>query len=171
MSGESGASAQERTPAGEVVELLREEGATLAVAESCTGGWLGREITAIPGASTVFWGGAIAYSDLAKEVLLGVAPDLLAEYGAVSAEVARAMAREVRARSGATWGVAITGIAGPGGGRVGRPVGTVWFAIDGPARAVWTERFAGDREEIRLQAVREALEELKRLQPGGKADG
>lgn len=157
----------DRSLAREVVERLRAEGATLAVAESCTGGWLGREITAVPGASDVFWGGVIVYSDRAKATLLGVPAPLVSEYGAVSAEVARVMAREVRAVSSATWGVAITGVAGPGGGRAGKPVGTVWFAVDGPARAVWTQRFGGDRDDVRRQAVWEALRELNRLQPGG----
>jgi nicotinamide-nucleotide amidase len=143
--------------AAAVVERLRVTGARVAVAESCTGGGLGRELTAVPGASSVFWGGVIAYDDAAKIGVLSVPPDLILSRGAVSEEVGRAMARGVLQLSGVTWSVGITGVAGPEGGTREKPVGTVCIAVEGPTSQAATFHFTGDREQVRRQAVRQAL--------------
>ena len=142
--------------AASVVERLRETNARVAVAESCTGGWLGRDLTAVPGASSVFWGGVIAYDNAAKVGVLSVPPDLILSRGAVSEEVGRAMALGVLRLSGATWSVGITGVAGPEGGTSQNPVGTVCIAIEGPVSRARTFHFTGNREEVWRQAVRQA---------------
>ena len=115
-----------------VLEQLRQRGETLAVAESCTGGGLGAALVAVPGASEVFLGGVIAYANSVKQQQLGVPAALLESHGAVSDPVALAMAEGARRATGATWGVAVTGIAGPGGGSGAKPVGLVHIAIAGP---------------------------------------
>lgn len=140
-----------------VVNQLAESGGRIAVAESCTGGWLGAALTAIPGASAVFWGGIVAYDDEAKLTLLGVDAAALRDRGAVSEAVAVAMAQGVREASGVTWGVGITGVAGPSGGTVRTPVGTVFVALTGPTSVCRELRFEGDRESIRRQSVATAL--------------
>jgi nicotinamide-nucleotide amidase len=112
-----------------VVRLLRGGGKTVAVAESCTGGHLADRLTDVPGASECFLGGWVTYSNEAKVRDLGVGEALLAEHGAVSEPVARAMAEGARLRSGADYGIAVTGIAGPGGGSEVKPVGTVYMAL------------------------------------------
>jgi nicotinamide-nucleotide amidase len=135
--------------------------AFVATAESCTGGLVATLLTALPGSSTVFLGGVSAYADAAKTALLGVDATLLAQFGAVSAEVAAAMAAGARSRFGATWAVSLTGIAGPDGARPGKPVGTVFAGLAGPqgTEAVrWT--LAGDREAVRWQAAENAIEWL-----------
>jgi nicotinamide-nucleotide amidase len=146
-----------------VLDLCRERGLTIAVAESCTGGLLGARLTAIPGSSDVVFGGVIAYSNEVKADLLGVSRDDLCEYGAVSDEVVRAMATGVRAETGARIGMAITGIAGPGGGTEEKPVGTVWIAtdVDGTVESR-RSRLIGDRNEVRQRAAQAVLEMVRR---------
>jgi len=116
-----------------VLALLRQRGQTLAVAESCTGGGIGAALAAVPGASDGFLGGVIAYANAVKQAVLGVPLELLERHGAVSDAVALAMAQGVRQLTGATWAIAVTGIAGPGGGTAEKPVGLVHIAIAGPA--------------------------------------
>ncbi len=141
-----------------VLDQVRAARATLAVAESCTGGLLGGRITAVAGSSDVFLGGVIAYDNHIKQELLGVDTGLIAQHGAVSSEVAAAMATGIAARTGASVAVSITGIAGPGGGSPEKPVGTVWIGLvhDGKV-ATHKSVFGGDREEIRARAVQGAL--------------
>ena len=112
--------------------LLRSRGETLATAESCTGGNIAHRFTAMPGASDYFLGGVVAYSNEVKTALLGVDPDSLNRYGAVSRSVAEQMAEGVRRATGATYGISTTGIAGPSGGTPDKPVGTVWMAVATP---------------------------------------
>lgn len=146
-----------------VLDACRAGGLRVVVAESCTGGLLGARLTAIPGSSDVVLGGVIAYANQVKVGLLGVDPDDIARHGAVSEPVARAMASGARARLGADIGIAITGIAGPGGGTPEKPVGTVWTAVD-VTGTVEARRSAliGDREEIRQRAAQGALEMVRR---------
>lgn len=146
--------------AAEVVERLRGDGVTLAVAESCTGGLLGGALTDVPGASHVFRGGVIAYADAVKEGLLGVDPALFTDgHGAVSAAVVEAMAHGVRRRFGTDVAVSTSGIAGPGGGSREKPVGTVWVAVVGPGDLVAAHRLqlVGDRGAVRAETVEAAL--------------
>lgn len=148
-----------------VVEMLAARGSTLAVAESCTGGMLCSMIVDVPGASRVFTEGFVTYSNEAKTARLGVPADILARYGAVSEETAGAMARGLRQRSGTDYAVAITGIAGPGGGAADKPVGLVYIAVDS-ARQLAVERamLRTQRDynrkmacQIALRMVREAI--------------
>jgi nicotinamide-nucleotide amidase len=136
---------------------------TLAVAESCTGGGLGAELTSIPGSSEVFLGGLITYSDGLKIQLLGVPASTIAIHGAVSKPCALAMAEGARRVTEADWAVSVTGIAGPSGGSEDKPVGTVWLGIAGPGvlRAEQL-RLPGDRHQIRSASVRSALDHLAR---------
>jgi nicotinamide-nucleotide amidase len=136
-----------------IIEMLRSAEQTLAVAESCTGGWLGRELTSVPGASACFWGGVIAYDDSAKVRLLSVSPETLTMHGAVSEQTAVEMAAGAAAVSGATWGVGITGVAGPGGGTLEKPVGTICVAVSGPRPRRLTWHLQGQREDVRREAV------------------
>ncbi|OGV67849.1 MAG: hypothetical protein A2498_02365 [Lentisphaerae bacterium RIFOXYC12_FULL_60_16] len=135
----------------------------LAVAESCTGGMLGARLTAVAGSSAYFCGGVIAYANDVKRDLLGVSAALLARAGAVSEPVARAMVRGACRRLGSDWAVSITGVAGPGGGSPGKPVGTVWIAIGGTRGGIARRfRFRGSRSGIRRSAVDAALRMLNR---------
>jgi competence/damage-inducible protein CinA-like protein len=144
--------------AASVLDLCRRRGERLAVAESCTGGLLGARITAVPGSSAVFVGGIIAYADEVKQRELGVRADDLARYGAVSEPVVRQMATGVRERFATDVGVAITGVAGPGGGSPEKPVGTVWLAADVRGRvSAALARLIGDRDEIRRRAAQGGL--------------
>ena len=146
-----------------VLDLCRGKGLTIGVAESCTGGLLGARLTAIPGSSDVVVGGVIAYSNELKSALLDVPSGVLAHQGAVSDPVVRAMASGARAATGASVGVAITGIAGPGGGSEEKPVGTVWIASDlGGAVESRRLRLIGDRAEVRQRAAQAALEMVRR---------
>jgi len=145
--------------AGALGERLRARGLRLATAESCTGGLVGRHITDVPGSSTWYAGGVIAYANRAKTVLLGVPEQLIEAHGAVSEPVARAMAEGALRTLETDVAVAVTGVAGPGGGTPAKPVGTVWLAVadrwgGGDARL---ERFAGDREAVRERAAQAAL--------------
>lgn len=135
-------------------------GARVAVAESCTGGMVGALLTELAGSSGYFVGGAIAYANEEKVRQLGVAPATLEAHGAVSEETAQEMAKGIRARTGADLGVAVTGIAGPDGGTPGKPVGTVWLAVDGPGAATRTFRmqWPGARDQVRTLAAWWALE-------------
>ena len=142
---------------------LRRRRQTLASAESCTGGMISAALTDVPGASDVFLGGVVSYSNDAKENLLGVPHDTLLAHGAVSEEVARAMAEGVRRRLSADWGVGITGIAGPTGGTEEKPVGLVHWAVAGPDGTEARHRvFLGDRPIIRQWSVNAALDLLRR---------
>ncbi len=147
--------------------LLRERSATLAVAESCTGGLLAQRITSIPGSSEYFLGGFLVYCDRAKIELAGVPAALLAQHGAVSEPVALALAEGTRRRTGATYALAVTGIAGPGGGSEAAPVGTVYIGLAGPeGSAARRFRFLGDRERVRGFAAQTAMDLLRRRMLG-----
>ena len=142
-----------------VVHLARERRVTVATAESCTGGLIAAALTDVPGASEVFGFGLVTYADEAKSALLGVPAAVIAVHGAVSAEVAGAMAEGAARLAGAEATVAVTGIAGPGGGSAQKPVGLVWFGLYARG-AVRTERrvFAGlDRDGVRQASVEAAL--------------
>jgi nicotinamide-nucleotide amidase len=147
-----------------VLGALRARHARLVVAESCTGGLLGARITSIPGASDVFIGGVVAYDNVVKSGTLDVPPELLEQHGAVSEAVVSAMAEGVQRQFAVDAALAITGIAGPGGGTPEKPVGTVWLGgrLATQSRAV-KRVFPGDRAEIRARAVQGALDLLRRL--------
>ena len=155
----------ERTDlAAVVLDQLRARKSRLVVAESCTGGLLGARITAIPGASDVFIGGVVAYDNVVKSGTLDVPPELLQRHGAVSEQVVSAMAQGVQRQFAVAAALAITGIAGPGGGTTDKPVGTVWMAarLDTDTRAL-KRIFPGDRNEIRARAAQGALDLLRRM--------
>ena len=135
---------------------------TLALAESCTGGRIGDMLTAVPGASAHFLGGAVAYANELKERWVGVAYTTLVENGAVSQMVAAEMARGARRTAGSTWSLSVTGIAGPDGGTAEKPVGTVFIGLDGPdGTEVRAQRFHGDREQVRTASAYAALDWLR----------
>lgn len=146
-----------------VAGALRGRGLTLAVAESCTGGLLGSRITARPGSSDYFLGGVISYGNQAKIDLLDVPPGMLARHGAVSEEVAGAMAAGARARLGADYALSVTGVAGPDGGTPEKPVGLVYLGCAGPGGTqVRRGSFPGDRESVRTFSATSALHLLRR---------
>ena|SRR5712671_2731852 len=154
--------------AARVGDHLRVAGRRIATAESCTGGWIGKALTDVPGSSGWFETGFIAYGNGAKTALLGVLPAELAEHGAVSEAVVKAMALGALERSGADIAVAVSGIAGPDGGTPGKPVGTVWLAWAwrrGKSVHVQARRklFKGDREAVRRKSVAGALSGLLEL--------
>lgn len=149
--------------AQEILDLLHSKGESLAVAESITGGAIAKAITDIPGSSRVFLGGLVTYATESKEALLGISHEMIDRYGVVSEEVAREMAKAVRAKIGSTWSIATTGVAGPGAHH-GVDAGIVWIAISGPEEA--TQRLAlGDigRDHVRSGAVAGALALLSRI--------
>ncbi|AQZ65782.1 C-terminal domain of CinA type S [[Actinomadura] parvosata subsp. kistnae] len=144
-----------------MLRMLVAQGATVAVAESLTGGLIGATITSVSGASQAFRGGVVSYATELKHELLGVPADLLAREGAVHADVAAAMAAGVARVCGATYGVAVTGVAGPEP-QDGKPVGTVHVAVSGPGGKIWSRelRLEGSRERIRVETVDEAVDLL-----------
>jgi nicotinamide-nucleotide amidase len=143
--------------------LLRERGATLALAESCTGGMLAERITSVPGSSDYFAGGFVVYTNEMKETSLGIPPELIEKYTAVSEEVARAMAQCAQLRASATYAISSTGEAGPESS-TGVPVGTVYIGFAGPNDAVEARRLnlPGDRQRVRMFATQAALDYLRR---------
>ena len=146
-----------------VISASKAQGKKIAVAESCTGGLLASRLTSISGSSNAFLGGVIAYDNAVKIEHLGVEPELIGQFGAVSEEVARAMASGVRQLLHSHVGVGITGVAGPDGGTPEKPVGLVWIAVDVDSRfAVYGGRFIGDRAEIRFRATQAALNMIRR---------
>jgi competence/damage-inducible protein CinA-like protein len=147
-----------------VGRLLKERGLTLAVAESCTGGLIGHRLTNVAGSSDYFLGGVVSYSNAAKQDLLRVPADVLAQKGAVSAETAQAMAQGVRDTCRAAVGLAVTGIAGPSGGSPAKPVGTVYIGLATPAgEDVWHYQFYGNRSQIKTLTAETALDRLRRM--------
>lgn len=147
--------------ASRVIEIFREKGLSLALAESCTGGMIAETITNVAGASDIFYGSAVTYVNSAKEHILGVARETLEKHGAVSSECAEEMACGARRVYGADVAMSVTGIAGPGGGSEAKPVGTVWFGLatkDGAE--TFRRRFGGDRAAVRRQTVEEVLRRL-----------
>ena len=161
--GDSVFSDRNESPEEVVLHLLAERGLTLAVAESCTGGLLAQRLTSVSGSSGSFLGGAIVYSNAMKTILADVPADLIHEHGAVSEEVARSLAEGIRNRTGAAFGVGITGIAGPGGATETKPVGLVYIAL---ANADRTEclhlNLGGDRERVRWFSSQHALMLLRK---------
>jgi len=150
---------QHASLAGTVGQLALDKQWQLTTAESCTGGWVAEAITAISGSSQWFETGYVTYSNATKQRLLGVNGDILVSKGAVSAEVVEQMVKGACEESGADLGVAISGIAGPGGGSVEKPVGTVWFAWGNRDHQISGKyHFDGDRTGIRAQAVSVALQ-------------
>lgn len=146
-----------------VGKFLKKKSQTLATAESCTGGFLGHRITNVPGSSGYFLQGVLAYSDRAKTQLLGVPSEIIAARGAVSPQVARAMATGIRKKANATYGLSITGIAGPSGGTKDKPVGLVYTAL-ATDKEVFVDKnlFLGDRNAIKFQSSQKALDMLRR---------
>lgn len=146
------------TQAEELVALLKARGLACATAESCTGGGIGAAITSAPGASDVFLGGVVSYSNAVKRDVLGVSQTTLDSVGAVSSETAAQMAEGARRLTKADLAVSVTGVAGPGGGSPEKPVGLVWFGL-ASARGVRTEKalFTGDRAAVRAKTVVHAL--------------
>ncbi|MDR0389247.1 MAG: nicotinamide-nucleotide amidohydrolase family protein [Spirochaetaceae bacterium] len=142
-----------------LVALCVSKSLRIALAESCTGGLVAAGLTAIPGASKVFWGSYVTYTAGAKAAMLDIAPELIERHGEVSEETARAMALGAKHKSGAEYGLSVTGLAGPGGDASGLPVGTVWMGLALPDGETGAERFqySGERNEIRRAAAADAV--------------
>ena len=146
--------------AAQLLDLLKQQQKSITTAESCTGGWVAKCLTDVPGSSSVFDRGFVTYSNESKQEMLGVPSEILRSHGAVSEETAIAMVKGALSNSQADMAVAITGIAGPGGGKPDKPVGTVCFAWanqnnDTQAGTLW---FDGDRDAVRRQSVQHALQ-------------
>ena len=147
-----------------VGQLLRRSGQTLAVAESCTSGIIGMRVTRVPGSSDYFLGGVLCYSNALKRLFCGIPADLLAKHGAVSAEVAEALARGVRERVGSSIGLSVTGIAGPGGGSQEKPVGLVYVGLSDRGRTIHLRKIVpGDRDTMRERTAYFALSRLRKF--------
>lgn len=155
-----------------IFELFRAQGETLALAESCTGGLLSAQITRKAGISEIFLGSVVCYANSVKEGVLRVSSVTLKNHGAVSSPVALEMAKNVQKNLRSSWAISITGIAGPDGGSLDKPVGTVWFGIVGP-KIEYTEKrvFVGGRDEIREQATQAALELVLKFFKKGEKNG
>jgi nicotinamide-nucleotide amidase len=162
--GDSIFSVADETLAAVLVHLLAEQNQNVAIAESCTGGFLANEITNVPGASKVFVGGFITYSNEEKIRVLGVSRKSIEEFGAVSEQVASEMAEGIRTRTGATYGIATTGIAGPAGGSVEKPVGTVFVALSSENEPTRYEKFffPSDRETFKQLVAQRAFDLLRK---------
>ena len=168
------------TLAGSLIEILQQRGLTVATAESCTGGLVGKMLTDVPGSSEVYLGGWITYANAMKAQQLGVPMATIEQYGAVSEPVARAMAQGALERSGADLSVAVTGIAGPGGGggSQDKPVGTVWFAVafksahgdDAMETQAVVRVVPGDRQMVRSRAAKGAVQILRLAVLGDSLD-
>ena len=152
-----------------VLAMLQKRNQTVCTAESCTGGRVASMLTSVPGASASMWGGVVAYDNSVKKEILGVSPEALAEHGAVSEVVVKAMARGARMRLGTDWAVATSGVAGPSGGTEEKPVGMVWMAVAGlEGERAWCHRFGSQRERIVQRASRRILTHLhEALREGG----
>lgn len=170
MSGRGGGS--DDPPAAGLVSALKSRGWTVATAESLTAGLLAATIADVPGASSVLRGGLVVYATDLKHVLADVPEEVLAAHGAVSAETACALAAGAAARCGASVGIGLTGVAGPGG-QEGRPVGTVFVGVSVPGRQPWAERLAlaGDRGRIRVAACVAAMEMVTEVASAPDAGG
>ena len=149
----------------QLADTLRRRQYRLATAESCTGGWIAKVCTDLPGSSDWFELGIVSYSNAAKQKLLQVSADSLQQHGAVSEAVVREMATGVLQQSGADVALSVSGIAGPGGGSEDKPVGTVWFGwcLRGEAPLAQVQHFDGDRDQVRRQAVEFALRGVLQL--------
>jgi nicotinamide-nucleotide amidase len=144
-------------------KYLKKKQQTVAVAESCTGGFLGHRITNVPGSSEYFLRGVVAYSNAAKTELLEIPPETIEKYGAVSHQVAEAMAKGIRDKASSTYGLSITGIAGPSGGTKEKPVGLVYTALAHEHDVITKKNlFLGDRNAIKFQSSQKALDMLRR---------
>ncbi len=142
-------------------QLLRKQGKTLAVAESCTGGLVGHRLTNVPGSSSYFLGGVIAYAYTVKTALLGVRQETLELHGAVSQETVLEMAQGARRALGADIGLSVSGIAGPDGGTPEKPVGLAWIGLSaGESMKAWQYQWQGDRQQIKEQTAQQALQVL-----------